>query len=95
MAGVVTDPDDRPGPLHCPFCGAAETERLLVEGRRVLIFACLFSPVVDPALPDAEIPRFLEEAYASEGNAYFRRQCDRLHYFMLKKMEPPALAPGP
>ena len=91
----MSDPDEGTGPLRCPFCGAPETERLRVEGRRVLIFACLFSPVVDPALPDPEIPRFLKEAYASEGNAYFRRQCDRLHYFMLKKMEPPTAAPGP
>ncbi len=85
----MTATGEERGALRCPFCGAAETERLLVEGRRVLIFSCLFSPVVDPDLPDGDIPRVLQEAYAAEGNAYFRRQCDRLHYFMLRKMEPP------
>lgn len=90
----MTGPVEGADALRCPFCGAPETERLLVEGRRVLIFSCLFSPVVDPALPDTEIPRVLREEYAAEGNAYFRRQCDRLHYFVLKKMEPPTAA-GP
>lgn len=91
----MTGPAETPGALRCPFCGAPETERLLVEGRRVLIFSCQFSPVLDPALPDPEIPRFLREEYAAEGNAYFRRQCDRLHYFVLKRLEPPTPGPGP
>jgi hypothetical protein len=64
--------------LACPFCGAAETDRFEIEGQRFVVFACMFSPSVDPGLPDAEIGPYLEQQYA-QGDGYFRAMCDRLH----------------
>lgn len=68
--------------LRCPFCGAPETERFEMEGRRIIVFPCLFSPVVPLDLPEADLAAHLQETYGSEGRAYFQRQCDRLHYFV-------------
>jgi hypothetical protein len=69
--------------LVCPFCGAAETDRFDLEGRRFLVFRCLFSPEVDPALSDEEMARHLTEVYRDgAGAGYFRRMCDRLHVYV-------------
>lgn len=69
--------------LTCPFCGAPETDRIDVEGRRCLVFACMFSPVVDPSLGEAALAAHLAATFPAErGGAYFRATCDRLHYFM-------------
>lgn len=54
-----------------------------MDGKLVLIFPCMFSPVLDQELPDAELRRRLQ-AFATEGQGYFQRQCDRLHYFVTK-----------
>ncbi len=82
------------GPLRCPFCGAPETDRIEMEGRLVLVFSCMFSPVVDPGLSAQELARVLRESYGEQGRGYFQRQCDRLHYYVLRKTEPPAVPEG-
>ncbi len=69
--------------LRCPFCGAAETDRFDLEGRRFVVFACMFTPEVDPGLGDRELGEHLAEAYRADGSgAYFRRMCDRLHLYV-------------
>lgn len=73
-----------PGVLTCPFCGAPETERLDVEGRRFLVFRCMFTPEVDPTLRDEEIASRLVERFGAQGSAYFRGTCDRLHVYVTK-----------
>lgn len=65
--------------LTCPFCGAPETDRFDLEGRRFLVFRCLFSPAVDPALSDEQIAAHLATDYGPQGPGYFRNMCDRLH----------------
>jgi hypothetical protein len=82
------------GPLRCPFCGSTETDRLEMEGRLVLVFSCMFSPVVDPGLSAEELARVLRESYGEQGRGYFQRQCDRLHYYVLRKTEPPSVPGG-
>ena len=85
--------------LTCPFCGAPETDRLDLEGSRVLVFQCLFSPSVDAALTEEELRTHLKERYASGGGAYFRGMCDRLHLYVTKGegaralLAPPTEAP--
>lgn len=69
--------------LGCPFCGAPETDRFDLEGRRFLVFRCLFSPEVDPALSDEALARHLTEVYRDgSGAGYFRQMCDRLHVYV-------------
>lgn len=70
--------------LACPFCGAPETERLDLEGRRFLVFRCLFTPEVDPALSDPEIVERLAAAAAPGARRYFQGTCDRLHVYVTK-----------
>jgi hypothetical protein len=70
--------------LTCPFCGAAETERLEVEGHRFLVFACMFTPELEPGLTDAEIADRLTRAFGPQGQGYFRRTCDALHVYVAK-----------
>jgi hypothetical protein len=81
--------------LVCPFCGAAESDRFVIEGRRFLVFRCMFSPEVDPALSDTEIDQRLRERFGTHGGAYFRSTCDRLHVYVTKGegakiLDPPA-----
>ena len=69
--------------LACPFCGAPETDRFDLEGRRFLVFRCSFSPEVDPKLSDGELARQLTEVYRDgTGSGYFRQMCDRLHLYV-------------
>lgn len=68
--------------LSCPFCGASETDRFDLEGRRFLVFACMFSPEVDPHFSDAEVSAALARDYSGGGTGYFRRMCDRLHLYV-------------
>ncbi len=70
--------------LACPFCGAPETDRIDLEGKRFLVFRCLFTPEVDPALSEPELDLALRSRYAGPGAAYFRGTCDRLHLFVTK-----------
>lgn len=70
--------------LACPFCGAEETERIDLEGRRFLVFRCLFTPEVDPALDDGALATLLRERYKGPGGSYFRGMCDRLHLYVTK-----------
>lgn len=65
--------------LACPFCGSAETERLSIEGERFIVFACMFTPRVSPELNDAQIEEEIRRSYGTNGSAYFRGICDRLH----------------
>jgi hypothetical protein len=91
--------------LTCPFCGAPETDRFDLEGRRFLVFACMFTPAVDPGLTDAELVGHLRTDYApASSGAYFRRMCDRLHLYVTKgggaralatRAEPPSDPAGP
>ena len=70
--------------LTCPFCGAPETERLDVEGRRFLIFGCMFTPRVDADLSDDEIADRLRAVVGTDANRYFRGTCDVLHVYVTK-----------
>jgi hypothetical protein len=70
--------------LSCPFCGALETERIDLEGKRFLVFRCMFTPEVDPSLSDAEISELLSARFGSAGQEYFRGTCDRLHVYVTK-----------
>lgn len=77
---------------HCPFCGASESARLTLEGRRFLVFPCMFTPSIDPAWDEAEITRHLATDYAEGGTRYFRGICDRLHRYVTRE---PGAAGGP
>jgi hypothetical protein len=68
--------------LHCPFCGAAETDRLDLEGKRFIVFACMFTPQVDPARADDEVAEELSHAHPGGATPYFRGMCDRLHLYV-------------
>jgi hypothetical protein len=71
--------------LACPFCGAPETDRFDLEGQRFLVFQCLFTPSVDPTMPDEDVARHLEAVYHDgTGDGYFRQMCDRLHLYVTK-----------
>ncbi|MGI0130066.1 MAG: hypothetical protein ACREDE_07445 [Thermoplasmata archaeon] len=70
--------------LNCPFCGAPETERVDLDGRRFLVFRCMFTPEVDPALSDGEVAALLGARFGSDGRDYFRGTCDRLHVYVTK-----------
>jgi hypothetical protein len=80
--------------LHCPFCGASETDRFVLEGRRFLVFGCMFTPEVDPALSDAEIEGRFDEQFRGKGADYFRATCDRLHVYVTKGEGARALGAG-
>jgi hypothetical protein len=66
----------------CPFCGAPETDRIDLEGRRFLVFRCLFTPQVDPTWDEGTLDQHLRTDYGPDGGAYFRRTCDRLHLYV-------------
>ncbi len=69
---------------RCPFCGAPETDRFALEGRRFLVFACQFSPEVDPGATEEETARHLAADFPRSGqSAYFRGVCDRLHRYVV------------
>jgi hypothetical protein len=70
--------------LTCPFCGAPESERIAIEGRRFLVFGCMFTPEVDPTLSDAEVEERLRSAFGPQGAGYFRKTCDALHVYVAK-----------
>ncbi|MFZ0830063.1 MAG: hypothetical protein WCB18_06615 [Thermoplasmata archaeon] len=70
--------------LNCPFCNAAETERLDVEGQRFLIFGCMFTPRVEAGLSDEEIADRLRAAVGTDATRYFRGTCDALHMYVSK-----------
>ena len=69
---------------RCPFCGAPETDRLDVDGRRFLVFRCLFTPRVDPALGEDALSQHLSTTYRKGDPAYFQGMCDRLHFYVTK-----------
>lgn len=64
---------------QCPFCGAPETDRIDLEGSRYLVFRCMFTPRVDPALDEPALSAHLASAFQGPSGAYFRGVCDRLH----------------
>ena len=77
-------PADAAEALVCPFCGASLTDRVDLEGKRFLVFRCMFTPEVDPAMSDGEIAERLRAEHAGGGSAYFRGVCDRLHAYVLR-----------
>ncbi|MCI4355042.1 MAG: hypothetical protein L3K06_06730 [Thermoplasmata archaeon] len=70
--------------IVCPFCGATETDRLEIEGRRFLVFPCMFTPEVDPRIGEGEIAEHLRTEYAGRGATFFQGTCDRLHLYVTK-----------
>lgn len=70
--------------LTCPFCGAPATDRLEVEGRRFIVFRCMFTPLVDPDLSDEEIGEHLRSTFGGDGRPFFRGTCDALHVYVTK-----------
>jgi hypothetical protein len=70
--------------LACPFCGAPESERIDLEGKRFLVFRCMFTPEVEPGLTDEEVTERLRTAFGPSGREYFRGTCDRLHVYVTK-----------
>jgi hypothetical protein len=70
--------------LHCPFCGAGESDRIDLDGRRFLVFPCQFTPEVDPRASDADLVRHLESEYVGRGPTFFQGTCDRLHLYVTK-----------
>ena len=71
--------------LSCPFCGATESDRFDLEGRRYVVFACMFTPAVDPALSDEQLARVLCAEYSpGQASGHFRQMCDRLHLYVTK-----------
>jgi len=81
--------------LTCPFCGASETDRFDLDGRRFLVFSCMFTPAVDPALDEAELAHFLTATFPpGAAGGYFRSMCDRLHLYVTKGDGAQALGAG-
>lgn len=70
--------------LLCPFCRQREVERCQVEGRLLVVFPCMFSPLVDPAVAPGELQGYLDEKYGKQPG-YFQKQCDRLHAMLAVK----------
>ncbi|MGB6501820.1 MAG: hypothetical protein WBG19_10595 [Thermoplasmata archaeon] len=70
--------------LLCPFCGAPETDRIDIEGKRFLVFRCMFTPQVEPSLSDPEIADRMSQEFGSNGREFFRGTCDRLHVYVTK-----------
>lgn len=68
--------------LHCPFCGVEEADRIDLEGRRFVVFPCMFTPEVDPTLSEEEVQARLGETHRGGGTPYFRGMCDRLHLYV-------------
>lgn len=72
------------GSQVCPFCGALESDRIDLDGRRFLVFPCLFTPAVDPALSEEALAAHLAATYRKGDPAFFRGMCDRLHVYVTK-----------
>lgn len=71
--------------LTCPFCGAAESDRIDVEEQRFVVFPCMFTAAIDPKLPEADLPGYLQSEYGQRGSQYFRGMCDRLHLVVARE----------
>lgn len=69
-------------PLFCPFCGQGETEQCIIEGRRLIVFPCMFSPTVDVNVPEDRLQEYLDQKYRGK-ETYLRKQCVGLHKAML------------
>ena len=70
--------------ITCPFCGVAASDRIDLDGRRFLVFPCLFTPEVDPRLDDAALAEHLRTEYEGKGARFFQGTCDRLHLYVTK-----------
>jgi hypothetical protein len=81
--------------LNCPFCGAAETERLEIDGSRYVIFPCMFTPRVEAGLTDPEIAERLARLVGADRSSYFRKTCDVLHVYVTKGEGARLLIGGP
>lgn len=69
---------------RCPFCGSPETDRIVMEGERFLVFRCMFTPRVDGSIPDDALDAYLRTHFGADGSGYFRGMCDRLHLYVTK-----------
>jgi sarcosine oxidase delta subunit len=69
-------------PLLCPFCGQRETERCVIEGRRLIVFPCMFSPLVDVNIPEESLQEYLDQRYRDK-ETFLRKQCAGLHMTMV------------
>lgn len=78
----MTEPT--PPPLVCPFCGSGLTDRIDIDGKRFLVFRCMFTPEIDPTLSDPEVADRLQASHGGPGDPYFRGMCDRLHRYVTK-----------
>ncbi|MCI4366172.1 MAG: hypothetical protein L3K08_00295 [Thermoplasmata archaeon] len=72
------------GSQVCPFCQGPETDRIEIDGRRFLVFGCLFTPEVDPTMDETRLAEHLNAAYRRGDPAFFRGMCDRLHLYVTK-----------
>jgi hypothetical protein len=72
------------GTQVCPFCGGPETDRIEIDGRRFLVFGCLFTPEVDVAMDEVRLAEHLARSYRPGDSTYFRGMCDRLHLYVTK-----------
>jgi hypothetical protein len=70
--------------LTCPFCGAAESDRFVLEETRFIVFPCAFTAEVPAPLPEEALPERLATQYAGPGDPYFRRTCDSLHRYVTR-----------
>ncbi|HTT26373.1 MAG TPA: hypothetical protein VMH90_05375, partial [Thermoplasmata archaeon] len=70
------------GSQVCPFCQGPETDRIEIDGRRFLVFGCLFTPEVDPTWTEEALAHHLATRYTKGDPAYFRGMCDRLHLYV-------------
>ncbi|MCI4317472.1 MAG: hypothetical protein L3J96_02950 [Thermoplasmata archaeon] len=69
----------------CPFCGAPESDRIELEGRRFLIFPCMFTPEVDPAYSEEHVAELLANTFRrGQKGGYFQGMCDQLHLYVTK-----------
>ena len=72
------------GTQVCPFCQGPETDRIDLEGRRFLVFGCLFTPEVDPSMDEERLAAHLAGTYRRGDASFFRGMCDRLHLYVTK-----------
>lgn len=74
-----------------------------MEGRRFLVFGCMFTPRVDPELSDAEVAERLRAVGDTDRRKFFQGTCDLLHVYVTKgegarfltTPSPPPAGPSP
>jgi hypothetical protein len=82
-------------PLRCPYCGAPESDRFVLEGRRFVVFPCQFTAEADASLDEPGLADYVRTAYAPTAPNPFRGTCDRLHLYVTKGAGAAALGAPP